>query len=77
VLSCDYCGKTIVGKADSYTRGSEMRHFCPGTPCMNEFLLERLKDEAERKAQQHYKKEHDLIYKQVCPACRWRLRKLL
>lgn len=76
VVTCDHCGEVVVGKPDSCTRNGEVRHFCQGN-CMNEYFLEKLGNEAEKRANDRYRKEYKLLYSSICPSCKWRLRKLL
>jgi len=77
VVLCDHCGKALTEEeADSSTRNGKVRHFCRGN-CMNEYYLEQLGSEAERRTYEKYRHEYNLIYKMVCPACKWRLKRLL
>lgn len=76
-VTCDLCGKVVVGDADIIRRGDTENHFCQGG-CMDEYLYEHhMRDAIEQKVEPRVREEHNLIHKQVCPACKYRLQKLL
>lgn len=75
VVRCDYCGEVIVGRADSLTRGGQTKHFCQGT-CMDAHFREHYNDVIVGEVQKQVREEFNFIHKQVCPACKYRMRKL-
>ena len=76
VVSCDQCGKVIVGQADVFRRGTVEHHFCKNG-CLNQYILEDFNDHIGNEVEKKVREEFNLIHKQVCPACRYRLQKLL
>lgn len=77
VVSCDHCGEVVVGDADSIRRDGIETHFCQGS-CMNDYLYEQyMSDAIEQKVEPRVREEFNTIHKQVCPACKYRLQKLL
>jgi len=75
VVRCDLCGEVIVGSADSLTRSGQTKHFCQGT-CLDAYLREHCNDVIVGEVQKQVREEFNFIHKQVCPACKYRLRKL-
>jgi ribosome-binding protein aMBF1 (putative translation factor) len=76
-VTCDFCGKVVVGDADCIRRDRNEMHFCRGA-CMDEYLYEHhMRDTIEQKVEPRVREEFNTIHKQVCPACKYRLQKLL
>ena len=75
VVRCDRCGEIVVGQSDNYTRSGLTRHFCRGT-CMDAHFREQYNDIIVGETQKKVREEYNFIHKQVCPACKYRLRKL-
>lgn len=77
VVSCDFCGNVVVGDADTIRRGKDEHHFCPDR-CLDEYLFDHYcRDKIEESIEPRVREEYNTIHKQVCPACRYRLQKLL
>ena len=76
VVKCDHCEKVVAGEPDVFTRAGEVRHFCQGI-CLDGYFLELYRDLVNKEVDRRTKEENNLIHKQVCPACRQRLRNLL
>ena len=77
VVSCDFCGSVVIGDADLIRKDGIESHFCKGG-CMEEYLYEHYcRDKIEEAVEPKVREEFNLIHKQVCPACKYRLQKLL
>jgi len=77
VVRCDFCGELVAGEPDIIRADGEEFHFC-GRSCLNEYLFENYcRDKIEESVEARVREEYKLIHKQVCPACKYRLRKLL
>jgi len=88
VVRCDFCGEIVVGDADVIRRRGKERHFCscscsddecdcPGA-CLMAYLWEHFfRDKVTDQVDKEKRAEWNLIHKQVCPACKYRLQQLL
>ena len=76
-VRCDFCGEVVAGEPDIIRTDGDEVHFCNRT-CLDEYLFEHYcRDKIEEAVEPRVKEEFKLIHKQVCPACKYRLQKLL
>jgi hypothetical protein len=75
IVQCDFCGSTCNGEHDSLTREGVTRHYCRGG-CLDKALREQFNDLIVKEVDRKVRGEFNDIHKQVCPACKWRLRNL-
>lgn len=77
-VTCDFCGEVVVGKFDFISKDGNEMHFCRTKSCWEEYVLEHyVRDRVEDAVEPRVREEFKLIHDRVCPACRYRLQKLL
>jgi formylmethanofuran dehydrogenase subunit E len=69
---CDRCGEVITGIPDSIKIGDKLRHFCPESPCMEEWSLERHRPAILKEVDRLARIEREFLYKLICPGCKHR-----
>jgi len=77
-VTCDFCGLVVVGGIDRLILDDKEMHFCRTEGCYDQYVLETfVRDRVEDALELRVKEEFKVMHDQVCPACRFRLLKLL
>lgn len=72
VVRCDFCGEVVIGRANSFDNGGQVKHFCANT-CMDEYFLDRYNDRILEEVEKRTRGEYKVIHGLVCPGCKWRM----